>query len=78
MYTNKEFGLRLKKLRMETHETQKQLAELLRVKPNQICEMESGRKASTYEKLAIICTHYDVTADYLLCLTDEPRKLEEP
>ena len=77
MYTNEEFGLRLKKLRMEAHETQKQLAELLGVTQNQIGEMEHGRKASTYGKLAIICTHYNVTADYLLCLTDEPRKLEE-
>ena len=77
MYTNEEFGLRLKKLRMEAHETQKQLAELLGVTQNQIGEMEQGRKASTYGKLAIICTHYNVTADYLLCLTDEPRKLEE-
>ena len=72
MYTNKEFGLRLKALRQKHSETQKQLAELLRVKPNQICEMESGRKASTYEKLAIICTHYQVSADYLLCLIDTP------
>ena len=77
MYTNEAFGLRLKTIRQEHHETQKQLAALLKVKPNQICEMENGRKASTNEKLSIICTHYNVTADYLLCLTDEPRKLEE-
>ena len=54
MYTNKEFGLRLKKLRMEAHETQKQLAELLGVTQNQIGEMEHGRKASTYGKLTML------------------------
>lgn len=77
MYTNEEFGIRLKKLRIEAKETQKQLAEQLELKPSQIGEMENGRKASTFAKLAIMCTHYNVSADYLLGLTDTPRKLEE-
>ncbi len=37
MYTNEAFGLRLKTIRQEHHETQKQLAALLKVKPNHIC-----------------------------------------
>ena len=44
-------------------------------KPNQIMEMENGRKTTTLEKLALICRHYNVSADYLLGLTDEPRPL---
>ena len=45
------------------------------VKPKQIMEMENGRKTTTLEKLALICRHYNVSADYLLGLTDEPRPL---
>ena len=56
-------------------EKQQELAKFLGVKPNQIGEMENGRKASTFSKLAQLCEHYNVTADYLLGLTDEPRPL---
>ena len=70
-------GLRLKKLRNQAGEKQADLAELLGVKPNQIVEMENGRKTTTFEKLTIICRHYNVSADYLLGLIDEPRPLQK-
>ena len=52
MYSNEIFGARLKALRKQRGETQQELAEFLGVKPNQIGEMENGRKASTFAKLA--------------------------
>ena len=76
MYSNEEFGLRLRKLRSEAKETQKELATLLGVKQNQIGEMETGRGGSTFPKLALICEHYNVSADYLLGLIDEQRALK--
>ena len=75
MYSNELFGSRLKELRHQANETQKQLALLIGVKQNQIGEMENGRGASTFAKLAIICEHYNVSADYLLGLIDEVRSL---
>ena len=75
MYHNELFGLRLKKLRNHNKETQKALADYLGVKPNQIGEMENGRGATTLAKLALLCEHYNISADYLLGLTDEPRPL---
>lgn len=75
MYHNELFGLRLRKIRTHSRETQKELAERLGVKPNQIGEMENGRGATTLAKLAQICEHYNISADYLLGLTDEPRPL---
>ena len=39
--------------------------------------MENGRKASTFAKLALLCEHYNISADYLLGLTDEPRPLRQ-
>ena len=38
---------------------------------NNISEIESGRKTTTTEKLALICRHYHVSADYLLGLSDD-------
>ena len=75
MYSNEIFGERLRALRKQRGEKQQELAEFLGVKPNQIGEMENGRKASTFAKLAQLCEHYNVSADYLLGLTDEPRPL---
>ena len=75
MYSNDLFGSRLKEQRKRRKETQQELAEFLGVKPNQIGEMENGRKASTFAKLALLCEHYNITADYLLGLTDQPRPL---
>ena len=75
MFHRDLFGLRLKKLRLQAKETQKELAELIGVKPNQIGEMENGRGASTFDRLVILCEHYNVSADYLLGLTDDPRPL---
>ena len=75
MYSNQLFGERLRTLRKQRGEKQQELAEFLGVKPNQIGEMENGRKASTFSKLAQLCEHYNVSADYLLGLTDEARSL---
>ncbi len=75
MFHKDLYGLRLKKLRQKAGETQAALAVLIGVKPNQIVEMENGRKTTSFERLTIICRHYNVTADYLLGLTDEPRAL---
>ncbi|SCJ72191.1 transcriptional repressor DicA [uncultured Flavonifractor sp.] len=77
MYKNEVFGARLRELRNEKKETQRDLADFLGVKQNQIGEMENGRKASTFAKLAMLCEHYNVSADYLLGLTDERRPLRE-
>ena len=75
MYFHELVGARRKAQRKSRGETQQELAEVLGVKPNQIGEMENGRKASTYAKLAQLCEHYNISADYLLGLTDEPHPL---
>ena len=66
MFSKEEFGLRLKKLRLQRQENQSALAEILGVSVAQISEIENGNKSTTLEKLALICEHYQVCADYLL------------
>lgn len=38
---------------------------------NNLCEVEAGKKTTTAEKIALICKHYHVSADYLLGLSDD-------
>ena len=49
-----------------------EVAKLLGVGKSQISELERGSASTTLEKLSLICQHYNVSADYLLGLTDEP------
>ena len=77
MFQKEIFSQRLREVRTQAGEKQADVAELLGVKPNQIVEMENARKTTTFEKLCKLCEHYNVSADYLLGLVDEPRALEE-
>lgn len=71
MFTKELFGQRLKAIRKAANEKQDDLAEAIGVKKAQISEMENGKKTTTVEKVALICQHYGVSADYLLGLKDE-------
>ena len=72
MFTKKAFGQRLRQLRKEHNEYQDTLADLLEVSTAQISEMENGKKGTTLERLVTLCRHYNVSADYLLGLSDTP------
>ena len=72
MFDQIVFGRRLLELRKAKGDKQPDLAELLGLSVPQISEMERGKKGTTMEKLALICLHYHVSADYLLGLTDNP------
>ena len=65
------FAMRLRETREKAHETQKDLADAIGVRPTQISEMENGKKGTTLERLVILCRHYNVSADYLLGLSDQ-------
>ena len=48
------------------------MAKVLGVGVPHISEMESGHRTTTAEKIAMICEHYKISANYLLGLTDDP------
>lgn len=75
MYHKDIFCMRVKLLRKQHHEQQKDLAEAIGMTQTAISDIENGRKTTTFEKLVLICQHYQVSADYLLGLIDEPRAL---
>ncbi len=69
------FCIRVKKLRKDRKEQQIELADAIGVKQSTISDIENGRRTTSFDKLAAICRHYNVSADYLLGLIDEPRPL---
>ena len=71
------FSQRLQTLRKSAGENQETLGAVIGIGKTGVSEMENGRKTTTLEKLAVICRHYNVSADYLLGLTDQRRPLRE-
>ena len=67
MFSKKIFGQRIYELTNMTF-----LGELIGVKKGQISGIEKGNATTTAERIALICEHYGVSADYLLGLTDDP------
>ena len=72
MFSKELFGQRILEQRKAHGETQAVLAELLGVKKNHISGIECGHRTTSAERIALICEHYGVSADYLLGLTDDP------
>ncbi|MEQ2444500.1 helix-turn-helix transcriptional regulator [Pseudoflavonifractor sp. CLA-AP-H29] len=77
MFRREIFASRLRGLRQERKEAQPVLADLLGVSVNQISEMERGRKTTSFERLVLLCQHYNVSSDYLLGLSDKRQPLDE-
>ena len=72
MFSKNLFGQRLRECRLSAGETQTQLGEVLSIHKSRVSAMESGVNTTTAEKIALICEHYQVSADYLLGLSDNP------
>ena len=75
MFSKQLFGERLKECRKQAGETQAQLGDIISVRKSRISEMEKGINTTTAEKIALICEHYHISADYLLGLVDGPKPL---
>lgn len=73
MFSKEKFGQRILEQRKRHGDTQKALAQLLGVGETQVSEIERGRTTTSAERIALICEHYKVSADYLLGLTDDPK-----
>ena len=76
MFTKESFGQRLRALRKSRGEKQEELAAALGITKAQISDMETGKKTTTLEKFALICRHYQVSADYLLGFQEEAEENE--
>lgn len=65
-----EFNTRLKQLRLDNNLTQRDLANMLGVKPTAISNYESQRNEPSFDKLIALSKYFEVSCDYLLGITD--------
>ena len=72
MFSKELFGQRLYEMRKKNHETQTDLGNVLGLAKSRVSEIESGKNTTTAQKIALICEHYKISADYLLGLSDDP------
>ena len=66
------FAFRIKKLRKQRKLSQQELAEALGLTQTTISGIESGLRTTTIEKLILLAKFFDVSAEDLLGLKDEP------
>ncbi|MBR3552941.1 MAG: helix-turn-helix transcriptional regulator [Clostridia bacterium] len=64
---------RLKDLREDHDETQRDIAALLKLPPQRISEWEKGFHEPRLEILISLADHWNVSLDYLCGLTSNPR-----
>lgn len=74
MEKKREFGIRLKTALMTHDMSQADLAERVGVTSVGISKLVKGKSLPTTKNLESICKALDVSADYLLGLTDSPER----
>ena len=75
MFSRVIFGSRLRQIRQKHGDSQAEAAAVVGGTATLISDMEKGRRTTTLDKLVQLAQHYNISADYLLGLTDEPRPL---
>ncbi|MGN1317881.1 MAG: helix-turn-helix domain-containing protein [Lachnospirales bacterium] len=65
--------IRLKELREKNNISQLKLAIDLNMNQNTISRYENGVREADYETLILIADYFDVSIDYLLLRTDNPK-----
>ncbi|MDD4566134.1 MAG: helix-turn-helix transcriptional regulator [Eubacteriales bacterium] len=65
---------RLKELRQSHNISQKNLGSAVSLSMQAICDIEKGRRSTTADKLIIIADFFDVSLDYLVGRSDDPKR----
>ena len=66
-----EFELRLKQMRKQSGQSQREIAEILGITTRQYQRFECGEQRPGYENLIKIADHFNVSLDWLTGRTDE-------
>ncbi len=67
---------RIRDLREDRDLTQAEIAKVIKTTQQQYSKIEIGKADISGEKLKLLCQFYNVSADYILGLTDEERHLK--
>jgi len=71
-----EFKDRLKELRLTKKITQEELGKAFSVIKQTISSWENGNSRPDIDMASKIADFFEITTDYLLCRTDEPRRAQ--
>ena len=70
-----EYYKRIREIRIKNNETQQQLADLLETTQQAYLKYEKGINEMPIRRIIKLCEHYNLSADYILGITDEPKPL---
>lgn len=73
MFSKEIFGERVKALRIKKNIKQSELGEIVGLTYTAISDIERGRRTTTLEKLEALADYFDVSVDYLMGRTDNPK-----
>ena len=65
-YNPKEFGMRIRKLRMKFGKNQQQMADSLHISLDYYRALENGRRSASLDLLVILSLTFEVPLDYLI------------
>ncbi|MBS6450756.1 MAG: helix-turn-helix transcriptional regulator [Ruminococcus sp.] len=71
-----QYAKRIRDIREDNDLNQTQIAELLKTTQQQYGRYESGQRKLPIDHLITLCRFYNISADYILGLIDEPRKIK--
>ena len=67
---------RIRDLREDNDLSQAEVAKIINTTQQQYSKIETGKADISGEKLKLLAIFYNISVDYILGLTDEPRKLK--
>ena len=70
-----EYYQRIKNLREESERTQKEIAALLNMTQTNYAKIENGRIDISIDNLKKLCYLYQLSADYIIGITNEKKEL---
>lgn len=71
-----QYYKRIKNTREDKDYTQKEIATILKTSQSYYAQYENGHRKLPIEHLITLCKFYNLSADYLLGLIDEPRQIK--
>ena len=70
------FGERIRGLREDADKNQTNIANILNTTQKKISRIETGENEPNLQDIKTLCLYFNISADYLLGLIDEPRPLK--
>ena len=71
-----QYNKRIRDAREDNDKLQKDIAEKLGITTQQYQLYESGKRKLPIDHLITLCKFYNISADYMLGLIDEPRQIK--